>query len=146
MDLVTGPGDIVVLLRTTLLGLLNPDAQDSLAPKVDFIILLESFHSIPNSVPFSESSVVCLTNSLSGLAHILSPNCFLFQIWFGFYLGAIFIPTFGFSGFNYMVQPTLPFEHLSFLFLDFSVCFGNFDFSWPLRHLLLFHHFPKMMV
>lgn len=68
MDLVIGPDDTVLLLRTTLLDLLNPDAQDSLAPKVDFTILLESFHSIPNSVPFSESGVVCLTNSFYGSA------------------------------------------------------------------------------
>ena len=142
MDLVTSPDDIELLLKAPPLGLLQPGAH-SLAHRVDFIILLEGFHSIPDSIPFSESGAVPLIYSLSGLASVLSQDCIWFQIWFDFYLATTFTPTFGFSGSDYLVQPSLPFYCLRVILFVFSTCFENSDFSWPLRHLLLFHHVPK---
>lgn len=142
MDLVTSPDDTELLLKATPLGLLQPGAH-SLARRVDFIILLESFHSIPDSVPFSESGAVSLIYSLSGLASVLSQDCIWFQIWFDFYLATTFllllvsVVLITWSNHLYLCNVW------GFFLFVFSTCFENSDFSWPLRHLLLFHHVPK---
>lgn len=87
-------------------GLLYPHAH-SLARSVDFIIPLESFHSFPDSIPFSESGVLPLTDSFSGLASVLSKDHFWFQIWFGFLLGFHFYANFWFWWCGYMVKSSL---------------------------------------